>query len=284
METIFWGPSGWEFLHILTFIYPENPSLQDKILFRDFMHLVSDILPCKYCRASFTKYSQSLDITPFLDTRHTMINWLYKMHNKVNKKLRSQGYCHYENPTLSHVETLYSKHIKQINTILEKHSAENKFQTIVNYICNLGCDFLGSIIFNYQGYFVNCHTSEEKTKIISTYHKFFNIIIPVIAMCLRKYNDEGEEIVKNYNIDNIKKFRIRNMLLQNEPYSKLKKWFFENNKLCDFQKKNINTIEKYEEHFGKHIVATCNSPINLNIKSCRINHKRGSTLKRTMKQ
>ena len=31
MNTTFWGPSGWEFLHTLTFIYPIKPTFNDKV-------------------------------------------------------------------------------------------------------------------------------------------------------------------------------------------------------------------------------------------------------------
>ena len=56
MNTTFWGPSGWEFLHTLTFIYPESPSINDKVKMKNMMSLLCFILPCKYCRLSFTKY------------------------------------------------------------------------------------------------------------------------------------------------------------------------------------------------------------------------------------
>ena len=44
----------------------------EKRKIEQFMNTLSYILPCKYCRASFTKYSQSLDITPFLDNNEKM--------------------------------------------------------------------------------------------------------------------------------------------------------------------------------------------------------------------
>ena len=90
MDTKFWGSSAWKFLHTIVAIYPHtsSPTLSDKLMMRDFMQIVCDILPCKYCRASFTKYSQSLDITSYLESRELLMQWLYKMHNKVNKKLR----------------------------------------------------------------------------------------------------------------------------------------------------------------------------------------------------
>ena len=50
MNTQFWGPSGWQFLHTLANIYPVKPSMIEKMMMRDFMGLVADVLPCKYCR------------------------------------------------------------------------------------------------------------------------------------------------------------------------------------------------------------------------------------------
>ena len=202
METIYWGPAGWRFLHLLTFLYPLEPDTGDKILMRDFMSLLPDVLPCKYCRASFTKYSISLDITPFLDSNMRMQEWLYKMHNKVNKKLRSQGFCHHANPTLDHVRGLYKPRVQRVHRLLA--AGEDGTQKAMHYICNEGREFLGSIVFNYQGYFANCHTSEEKSKIAVSYHKFFNTIPLLIRRLLHPARD--------YKLDPIRKYRIRNML------------------------------------------------------------------------
>ena len=233
---------------------------------RDMMTLIPDILPCKYCRASFTKYMTNLDITPALETRELLVEWLYKMHNKVNKKLRSQGFCHHDNPTLEHVKKLYEPRIKQIHQLLENGvGGTTQAQQL---ICNEGREFLGSIIFNYQGYFANCHTSEEKSKIAVSYHKFFNVI-PILIRRLLHPN-------RNYPLDPIKKFRIRNMLQQNEPYSRLKRWFYECNSLCTLQEE-YKTYEEYEAEFNRHIVSNCNNPKANDIKSCRkVPHSRNS--------
>ena len=32
MDTTFWGPSGWVFLHSIIALYPENPSIDDNML------------------------------------------------------------------------------------------------------------------------------------------------------------------------------------------------------------------------------------------------------------
>jgi hypothetical protein len=228
------------------------------MLMREFMSLIPDILPCKYCRASFNKYSASLDITPFLESKEQLIIWLYKMHNKVNKKLRSQGFCHYENPTLEHVYSIYKPHIIKVNHLNESNTAK-----AMNYICNLGREFLGSIIFNYQGYFANCHTSEEKSKITVVYHNFFNILLPLMKRLLHLSSD----------YKSFKKFRIRGMLQQNESYSRLKRWFFECDSLCTFDASY--SYNDYETEFNKHSVAGCDNPKADNVKSCRkVSHKK----------
>ena len=36
MKKNFWGPSGWLFLHSVTFQYPDNPSDEDKYNYKVF--------------------------------------------------------------------------------------------------------------------------------------------------------------------------------------------------------------------------------------------------------
>lgn len=285
MNTTFWGPSGWKFLHILTFIYPINPSFSDKVKMREFMSSLYLILPCKYCRASFLKYSNSLPIDDYLESRDMMIEWLYKIHNKVNKKLRAQGFCKHSNPDESTVASIYNPILEHITKIInnESSSPNKRTQEAINYICNLGREFLGSIVFNYQGYFTNCHTSDEKVKIISVYQSFFNSIIPLICCYLSKLCKEGKECVSRYEI---KKFKIRNILTHLEPYSKLITWFYKCNSLCSLED-IFKTQDLYEKHFEKHIVSSCNNPNTDNVKSCRNikkNNKNTKTKKHSKKK
>lgn len=267
MNTSFWGSSGWTFLHTLTFIYPEHPSYSDKVKMENFMNSISYILPCKYCRNSFSKYIKSLPINEFLDNREKLIEWLYKIHNKVNKKLRSQGLCKHKNPTFDDVIKIYQPIVNKINYLCNSNTT---IQLIINYICNLGQDFLGSIVFNYQGYFSNCHTGDEKINIIRVYHTFFNSIIPLICSCLNKFSNECNKHVSRYITT---KFNIKTMLTQNEAYSKLIEWFYKCNELCTFNTKdNSKTVEDYITYFKKHIVLSCNNPLTINgkvLKSCR---------------
>jgi len=273
MNTTFWGPSGWKFLHTLTFIYPENPNFNEKVKMREFMNLLSFILPCKYCRLSFSKYIKSLPIDDYLDSRTKIIEWLYKIHNKINKKLRIQGFCKHQNPDLNNVYKHYEYFTKIIYNIIndKKKTESNRIKDAINYICNLGKEFLGSIVFNYQGYFTNCHTSNEKIRIVSVYNTFFNSIIPMLCSYLAKFCKDSKDCVSIYK-NNMPNFNIRSILTQNEPYTKLVKWFYNCDDLCTM-KAMYNNEEDYEKYFRKHVVMSCNNPKinnkNKTIKSCR---------------
>lgn len=279
MNTRFWGPSGWRFLHTISNIYPQKPTMNDKIMITEFMELVADVLPCKYCRASFTKYSQSLNITPYLENNILIQEWMYRMHNKVNSKLRRQGFCTTENPSLEEVIIKYDKLGKHVmNSIYhnDKIPGGEKVQELINHISKLGFDFLGSIIFNYQGYFANCHTSEEKVKIISSYHKFFNMIPRIIFTFMKSYYPPSKtnQVLSSWITHSERpkgwlNFKIRSILQKNsEPYTLLKKWFWSCDFLgtCGYWKM---TYEEYEKHFNKHIVNSCNTVDADKIKSCR---------------
>ena len=287
MNTTFWGPSGWQFLHTITFIYPESPTFSDKVKIRELMYSLSFILPCKYCRLSFTKYIKSLPIDNYLDSRQLIVEWLYKIHNKINKKLRIQGFCKHSNPELSNVIKHYKSITENIYKMLNSDEKSNKVKNVINYICNLGSDFLGSIVFNYQGYFSNCHTGNEKVKIVSVYNTFFNSIIPIILTYITKFCKEGKDCVSRYKKDlqknNEINFNIRSILSQNEPYSKLVKWFYNCDDLCTMTNM-YTTEENYENHFKKHIVISCDNPNSKNTKkTCRKAPFRKSRTKNTYK-
>jgi hypothetical protein len=96
MNTRFWGPGEWVFLHTVTFNYPEviekgNAEHQErkkftKQLFENLQHT----LPCRFCRESFKKFLKRLPIDAHLRSRADLTFWLYRIHNMVNEKLRKQ--------------------------------------------------------------------------------------------------------------------------------------------------------------------------------------------------
>jgi len=82
MDTRWFGPSGWELFHLIAFRSP-HPD--------DVLNLMKDVLPCKYCRASTTKYVHDHPLRlAGSDTSSGPGKWLYEIHNMVNNKLRTQ--------------------------------------------------------------------------------------------------------------------------------------------------------------------------------------------------
>jgi hypothetical protein len=75
MDTRYWGPSGWQLIHLIAF-RSDHPE--------EFLLMVKDILPCRFCRESTTQFTHELPMKK--DTG----KWSYELHNKVNHKLRTQ--------------------------------------------------------------------------------------------------------------------------------------------------------------------------------------------------
>lgn len=105
MDTRFWGPSGWKLLHTITFSYDHSL----KKSYEDFFETIAYILPCKFCRKSYSEYITEIPVDA--SSKETITRWLWKIHNKVNEKLRSQGLCNYEDPLFSKVKQMYSEEV-----------------------------------------------------------------------------------------------------------------------------------------------------------------------------
>ena len=90
MDTKYWGPSGWQLLHLITF---ERGSLNTK---KKLFSTLNEILPCKYCRESTGQFMKEMPI------HNNLALWLYDLHKYVNKKLESQGLHVAPNPGFSH--------------------------------------------------------------------------------------------------------------------------------------------------------------------------------------
>ena len=128
MQTTKWGPSGWRLLNSIVSNYPNHPVTSEKNLFRCFFYCLANVLPCIHCRISYRQFISDLPIKCWLKNKCTLQYYLYLIHNKVNDKLRKQGYLHTDNPRFSKVK---------------KH-----YDSIRGYD-DCGWDFLYAIIYNY---------------------------------------------------------------------------------------------------------------------------------------
>jgi len=109
MDTRFWGPSGWRLLHFIAFAAPT--------LNRHHLHLFFEtlpyVLPCKFCRASLTDYYTT---DPIPTDANEFANWLYRIHNRVNGKLREQKLIKNKDPSWQEVKQRYEKWMKEACT------------------------------------------------------------------------------------------------------------------------------------------------------------------------
>lgn len=135
MDTRFWGPSGWQFYHAIAYAYPDVPDEKTRQRYELFFGAIKDVLPCKFCRESTTKFVS--EEPPRFESKRSLTKWLYDLHNKVNAKLRSQCkedpkvICPPPDPSLETVDELYSSLLKLEPT------------------APLGLDFLFCLAYNY---------------------------------------------------------------------------------------------------------------------------------------
>ena len=104
LMTNVWGPTGWIFLHSVTFGYPMDPIKFDadnnlpegttEERYRQFFEQIGFVFPCKYCRESYQEFIKEIPIQT--ESRASLTKWLYDIHERVNKKLDKNGGVTYE--------------------------------------------------------------------------------------------------------------------------------------------------------------------------------------------
>ena len=97
MLTSVWGPIFWFFLHTMSFNYPNNPNIETKKQYRDFIISLQYILPCKFCRDNLTLNLKKLPITmDEMKNRETFSRYVYNLHELINKMLKKKSNLTYE--------------------------------------------------------------------------------------------------------------------------------------------------------------------------------------------
>lgn len=107
MDTRFWGPAGWRLLHLISFGY--TPSQKESMI--TFLEALPYVLPCKYCRSSLITYYQELPPEKALANRDSLSRWMWKIHGKVNEKLRGQGQTIPPDPTYAMVKQIFTERL-----------------------------------------------------------------------------------------------------------------------------------------------------------------------------
>ncbi len=93
MNTSAWSPPSWRSLFFIAAGYDVNET--DKKIkdpkYKNYFRSIGDVLPCRYCRESYEKFFDSMDIQAYMDMPSCgLIRFVYDMKNLVNAKLVGQ--------------------------------------------------------------------------------------------------------------------------------------------------------------------------------------------------
>lgn len=138
MENLF-DKSFWIVLHTMSFIYPEDPNIDDKKKNYNFIKSIRDIIPCEVCKRDYTNYinetihqpenkpenepetnpDKSIKITyesNVLKNKQNYTRWVIKFHNRVNKNLNKKEYSFEE------VKDYYENIIRNSEMLKDKYN------------------------------------------------------------------------------------------------------------------------------------------------------------------
>jgi len=91
IKPYFWGPKLWYSIFSFVAVYPEN-NINDEIKnsARQFFMSIENLLPCKSCRSSYSKYiyegNTNINNPKIFDSRNNLIEFVYNLRTKVNQK------------------------------------------------------------------------------------------------------------------------------------------------------------------------------------------------------
>lgn len=152
MDTRFWGPSGWKLMHLSAAAYQPDKCMQ----MNRWLSTLPYILPCKFCRASLISYYEELP-PDYTDAR-SLSRWMWRVHGKVNDKLRGQGQSIPKDPPFAAVYNKYKGLAKNIFegcrrecTTLEKdiQGRDGVCISVEKYCSEQIWDFLFSVAFQH---------------------------------------------------------------------------------------------------------------------------------------
>jgi hypothetical protein len=84
-------------LHIISFNYPVNPTLEEKKQYMEYVLSLQNVLPCGACRKNLKTNFKHLPLTmSIMKSRDTFSRYIYRLHELVNKMLKKVSnltYC-----------------------------------------------------------------------------------------------------------------------------------------------------------------------------------------------
>ena len=240
MMTKVWGPGCWIFLHCLVTGYPEKINMKNrkhrsrrKHTIQFLKHLPY-VLPCKYCRESFIKFSKKMPIEKYVNSNRDLCFWLYTMHNKVNKKLGIK-----DTPTFKQVCNKYTSYKASCDKVKKgcikgKNNVSQRCRIIIE--SNVNPDVKSSVKPDLESDLEDLETVEEfddKTK------------ADICDLCDKIVEKEDRELLKKMHKLLKKVNRVEWLIFGKEscPYCVKAKEFAEQNQL-NYEYIDMNTMNE----------------------------------------
>ena len=111
-----WGPHFWFFLFTIALTYEINPNQVIKKKYYDFYQNLPLFLPISQIGNNFATLLDKYPVSPYLDSRQSLVRWTHFIHNEINKSLNietiplhkaiSNYYDHYKPKLIKDSQTL----------------------------------------------------------------------------------------------------------------------------------------------------------------------------------
>jgi hypothetical protein len=82
-----WGPIFWNTIHIVALGYSITPTDEEKKAAKQFYESLTYVIPCPICRVHYKSHLEELPVDAALGGRSDLIEWTWKIHNRVNEEL-----------------------------------------------------------------------------------------------------------------------------------------------------------------------------------------------------
>lgn len=106
LDPTVWGPHYWFVLHTIALSYPVKPNETMRKKYYDFYQNLPMFIPIEEMGNNLSKFLDKYPVTPYLESRQSLVRWTHFIHNKINKALGK------ETMTLEESMTAYYEHYK----------------------------------------------------------------------------------------------------------------------------------------------------------------------------
>ena len=106
LDPAVWGPHYWFVLHTIALSYPVKPNETMRKKYYDFYQNLPMFIPIEEMGNNLSKFLDKYPVTPYLESRQSLVRWTHFIHNKINKALGK------ETMTLEETMTAYYEHYK----------------------------------------------------------------------------------------------------------------------------------------------------------------------------